>query len=402
MIKENLEVDIYDQLKAIKKYAGQLEHRLREVERARDELQHDLEICRSKIVASDEFMRLDRKLDSAEVTSIKSIVASALSHTASLHNESTADNGAIVSGPPDGKTGTRVASGDNSNEIVSTDGAGNSVYCCFEIDTPRLSAHSFGEGNGLIEKILSLNRSALVDLSFELCKALAIVNGERKQAIELHSQTSSTAAAFVASRFAGKSRRQSFNKAHRSASAINVSPPSLQSGTVVNVPALTPPTPPVRTTDPSTAGNSTNGGAISTPPLGEVRSYQLVTGVRDESARSLQQDVDAEVSQNLPYEQSVAHDALPEIRMSADGTVAGDNYGGDTFGLNSTEEITQRNEDAFIDMLVFGDQFIKHGKLGYTRSLRHVSVSTDLKFLCWSHINNLKTTKKLLLTDIDR
>ena len=62
-----------------------------------------------------------------------------------------------------------------------------------------------------------------------------------------------------------------------------------------------------------------------------------------------------------------------------------------------------RKNDVFIDMLVFGDQFLKHSRRGVCgSSLRHISVSEDLQFLCRSHINNFKSMKMIPLTEIDR
>ena len=133
------------------------------------------------------------------------------------------------------------------------------------------------------------------------------------------------------------------------------------------------------------------------PPLSDSRPRDM-----DHVPLNLQRDVDGEIPPTYS-------NAEPRDRALSDtSTVSGvapsetEKVANGMDPSENTEEVIRKN-DVFIDMLVFGDQFLKHSRRGVCgRSLRHISVSADLKYLCRSHINNLKSMKTIPLTEIDR
>ena len=169
---------------------------------------------------------------------------------------------------------------------------------------------------------------------------------------------------------------------------------------------------------PSSGGHSVTGetersASVTSSPEENSPNIGVALTSSDASPFSLLADVDSEAAAlamltnnndalSGPIQQrevvELGTSISPCAAVSApreDSTLPGD--GGSFEKFSSLQK-----SDEFIDMLVFGDEFYKHGKLGCTLSIRHVSVSTDLLFLCWSHLNNIDTAKRLALKDVSR
>lgn len=393
-IRVNQEIDVKDQLRHVNKYVAQLEEKIFVVEAQRDRLQIELDKCSAHCSMAEEKNRIDRKLTVAETKTNKALVLSILSGNSTFFGNSPAQAAKTTAVDGSGSTS-------NHEEILhSSPSFENIRHDGFPV-SPSLSGHIIDWG--------TQDKAVLVDLCSELAKALVMVNTEKKNAIVLQSQTSSSAAAFVAQRFAGKARRQSFNKSQsRSTSNMSVSPPG------PNVAIC------------NSAGSTSFGASHSAPNINGIsdnhstptpgysppQNYAQID-ISPHQNGDIQRSLD---NANLDGEFVANHDAAsPGSEFRDRGVSDASAISGAIFSLpaelsntvveqatDETEDAMRRN-DVFIDMLVFGDQFLKHGRIGVCgRGLRHISVSTDLKFLCRSHINNLKSMKMIPLADINR
>lgn len=392
-ISSNQEVDVQDQLKQARKYVHYLEGRVAELEQEKEGLLDGLELSRAQTRELEERNRADRRLTDGELKANRAVVTSILSG----HGSATPSRSPIV-------------------DMAQHSPVDNSVpveHATSNDPSPHSPTPSY---SGSFHDIPSLDRASLIDLCTELAKSLATVNAEKRNAMVLQSQTSSSAAAFVASRFAGKARRQSFNKSHtRSASNMSITPPSaaavshLATGGSFGVSGPTPPS--GRTVGPSPPTSEehvaphvltpTTARGIENSPQISIRPQHFVDVLR----LSLQSDVDGEAAaeqlaegrERFPSDASASIAGVGSPTVDPDGATTADKVGVDEMG-----DLVRRN-DAFIDMLIFGEQFLKHGARGVCgNGLRHVSVSTDLKSLCRSHINSTKSMKTIPLTEIDR
>lgn len=408
-IVANQDIDVFDQLNNMKKYVHEIEEKVRGLELERDQLKNQLEMSGLHLQGLEDKHRSDRVLSIAEAQTNKAFVANILS--GNLPPFLIQSQTPTKTYRPEVLSGDRRQSGGSAVSLPPPVSRENAVA---SVVHPSISPRSPIKQDGV--DLFALDRAALVDLCTELARSLATVNTEKNNAVALQSQTSSSAAAFVAQRFAGKTRRQSFNKAQtRSNSNISVTPPGVGTGGNSSFGALnySPSRGVANDKSPNsghdqqqavTPGAVTPGALISTIDPSPQQSA-VAPGPEEAVIMNLQRDVDDEALSVRVDNNSCGADLRDRADSDASGItgVAVATSEENDILKKDTSDDTLRRNDAFIDMLVFGDQFLKHGRRGVCgRSLRHVSVSQDLKFLCRSHINNLNSTKSIALTDIER
>jgi hypothetical protein len=386
-VHANAELDVHDQLKHMTKLAHQLDAAKKAALQECDELRAQLENCKRLLHAAEEKSRADRRLTESEVSQNKKLVASVLA------------------------TELKVDKSPQSPIERSSTSPARPVHVVSESAPQEHAKDDKLSQTQLVleENIMKLDRAALGNLCMDLCKQLAIVNSEKNRALLMHSQSSSTAAAFAASRF-GPTRRKSFEAKGRSIDPIT---DIASTGAAKD-----------NYSSPQQAGPGTGSASVAGRPqpasLGTLFASPgdvANASVAPAAAGGLHATAE-DKSPGLTPDHLHLPGAAGERKPSMEKATSMDNAPPDNLtlikaetliidsdsvarGRNSTPD-TLDGTDAFIDMLIFGDVFYKFG--GFTKHLRHVSVSTDLSYLCWGHVDNsdAKSMKKISLVEMDR
>ena len=384
-VHANAELDVHDQLRHMTKVARQLETANKAALQECDELRAQLESCKKLLYEAEEKCRVDRRLTEREVSQNKKLVASVLATELKLDKS------------PQSPQIERASTSPARSVHVNGDNAPQEQVKEDKLQTLLL----------LEENILKLDRAALGNLCVDLCRQLAIVNSEKNRALLLHSQSSSTAAAFAASRF-GAARRKSFEAKGRAIDPISdiastgavkdnySSPQQVAVTSSANVAAR--PQPASLSSLFASPGDASNASVVAVASTSHASvDDKSPASIPDYSHHAL-----AASDRPPSMEKAASMDSAPadNLTLMKTETLIIDSDSA-ARGRNPTPD-TLDGTDAFIDMLIFGDVFYKFG--GFTKHLRHLSVSNDFKNLCWGHVDNsdAKSMKKVSLVDMDR
>jgi hypothetical protein len=407
-VKANSEMDVNDQLRIMTNRNQVLERGIKVLEKERDELAVELKRARARLLVLEDRERGDRSLSESEVAANHSLVLSIMGDSAptsaTLPGPSAVPPAPPTSGSSPPSMNAPLARG------ASARSSGSGI--AFELLSDGESAAGSGSQNpnyGTHEDIFppypdeahikdiiaDYDRSALLALCSDMMRALNSLNNEKKIAVQQWSQTSSSASAFVASRFAGRRNMARKSLLHSSSNVEGVGCTPQREGSNDGVPHAP------RTSPQDMKGGSWDDGpssdaqsGIEPPTASGSAAGTAGAGYYGSHPGTIEYGSDSgSTSTMAPVAGTVAPRPGPPsvLNPSSSAAIASAIVGGDVDG----------SEDVFIDMLIFGDQFLKHGHYG-TRNLRHVSVSADLRYLCWSHVNNQKSVKKIDLATMDR